>query len=650
MNWIANGKFKLVTNRPGKHYVYRRTNSGNMEYNVPVSIRTKAEARRYLSLRGRNLKPNRVKTARKAAPVNYPIRWPWPTTGFVNAPMGLGMPVRPANSKFSCATRKDLGQILGRGRQGIVFKCKGPVAAKICPKDLAASARKEPQPVMVEFTNQKAAMAAAPEGVVKVYDLVYCENFIEPSVMDMKNVQNSRKYDKTKQGIIFMEYCSGGSLLNWLKEKPRNDAAMHHLITSILRTLAKIKKSLPDFRHNDLHIDNVFVADRGFLIGDFGWSRIAKNGTNPAVNTANGTTTANTWGVGPKTDARYDSHNILNNLRDWLAKRGGVPATRAFLDAVVPVGYRGDTDVHVTQGRLKYGDPCPGLPTLEAILRTKYITGRKFNSPNLREAKNKLKKVVPGQKRLPFRSLNLRLAKMALKKKKPAGLPFTAAQLRARKLKLKPARPRAKITPAQLKAVKLKPGRKTAKMPAALRKDPRFDKLVENLWRLNGAKSGANYANAWNSAKAKATRLVELRINAGNAPFSPKHANSVGRRAAPVKKAASPRRNTTSPARKAPSPPKKNLAEAGARLKKKAANLQAARAHTVLFVAGPPAPNAKYRKSPSSGRAQMKSNSARWVYVNLHMSLADLKKMARNKGKNIKGLRSKAEIARKIFG
>jgi hypothetical protein len=352
--------------------------------------------------------------------------------------------------------------------------------------------------------------------------------------------------------------------------------------------------------------------------------------------------------VGPKTDARYDPHNFLNNLRDWLIKRGGAPATLAFLDAVVPIGYRGDRDVHVAEGRLKYGDPCPGLPTLEAILRTKYITGRKFSSPNLRAAKNKLKKVVPGQRRLPFRSLNLRLAKMKLKKK-PQKLPFTAAQLRARKLQLKNTRPRAKITAAQLKARKLKPGRKTAKMPAALRKDPRFDKLVEYLWRLNGAKSGANYANAWEGAKAKATRLVELRINAGNAPFSPRPGSARRLTGARVT-VPSPPKKVPSPPKKAPSPPKKNLAAAGARLKKATANLKAVRAHTVLFVAGPAVPNAKYRKSPSSGRAQMKSNAGRWVYVNLHMSLSELKKLAMNKGKNIKGLRSKAEIARKIFG
>jgi hypothetical protein len=55
--------------------------------------------------------------------------------------------------------------------------------------------------------------------------------------------------------------------------------------------------------------------------------------------------------------------------------------------------------------------------------------------------------------------------------------------------------------------------------------------------------------------------------------------------------------------------------------------------------------------SPSSGRAKVKSNSSgRWVYANLHYSMEELKRMAANKGRNIKGLRSKANIARKIFG
>jgi hypothetical protein len=60
--------------------------------------------------------------------------------------------------------------------------------------------------------------------------------------------------------------------------------------------------------------------------------------------------------------------------------------------------------------------------------------------------------------------------------------------------------------------------------------------------------------------------------------------------------------------------------------------------------------NANFKLSPSSGRVKVKSNSSgRWVYANLHFSMEELKALAGTKGVNIKGLRSKANIAKKIF-
>jgi hypothetical protein len=70
-------------------------------------------------------------------------------------------------------------------------------------------------------------------------------------------------------------------------------------------------------------------------------------------------------------------------------------------------------------------------------------------------------------------------------------------------------------------------------------------------------------------------------------------------------------------------------------------------------VPSPPKPkpkNSNFKLSPSSGRAKIKSNSSgRWVYANLHFSMEELKALAGKKGVNIKGLRSKANIAKKIF-
>ena len=191
-----------------------------------------------------------------------------------------------------------------------------------------------------------------------------------------------------------MELCTKGSLEDAIKNKISDSELMKYL-TQIIRSLMRITRKYPDFRHNDLWCANVFVTGRGALLGDFGWSRIKKNGTNPAVNTANGPlaqTDTGKWGVGPQTDARYDSHLILNDVRTQITSKGGYPKCKAFLDWAVPVGYRGNSDLHVTQMRLKYRDPCPGLPTIDQIIASKYLKGFKLNANALAAGRALLRK------------------------------------------------------------------------------------------------------------------------------------------------------------------------------------------------------------------------------------------------------------------
>ena len=304
---------------------------------------------------------------------------------------------------------------IGKGRQGVVFVVSehangsNPFAMKVVPFDLSAQNRKEVQPSIVEFRNQKAAAAVAPGGVVKVMKLRRCDNFVNSSLINMPNVQNH--HNRAKQAIMYMEYCSGGDLLNWLKkQRTLNDATMQRIISSVIRTLYKIQKVYPYFRHNDLHLANVFVAKRGFLIGDFGWSRIKRNGTNPAVNTANGTRTASYWGVGPSTDARYDSHLFLNSMLTWIKEHGQkrFPKTVAFLNSVVPVGYRGDRGTYVNESRLIYGKQYPGLPTLATILRNKYVSSANRNvSLRVSSVRTSVRRSIR-RRRLPVRRPKIR--------------------------------------------------------------------------------------------------------------------------------------------------------------------------------------------------------------------------------------------------
>ena len=679
MSWINSRQF-TISNRNGRHYVFRRNNAGNTEINIPTHIVSKGQAIAWLKahpekvanptrykVKGKrggaakgNARPEehlipyrnnkgilfyrRAVPGAKGAPYKYvpppppkppPGGWKYPAPKLVPIKKMANIPLKN-DWVMTCDQLKaslDSSTPLGKGRQGIVFAAKRPsgnkpsFAVKVAPRDLMAAKRQEPQPVDVEFKIQDAVQIYTPN-VVRIYKSMRCENFITPEQMDMPNVQNSTRYDKSKQGIILMEYATGGSLDSWLKKKGKvDDEIMAHIISDILTALSKIQYKQPDFRHNDLHMQNVFVADRGFLIGDFGWARLKKSGTNPAVNTANGTKTASLWGVGPKTDERYDQHLFLNELLKWAMDHSPASHPKAieFLKMAVPPGYRGAKDTHVSEWRLKYEDPCTGLPSLAQVLNHPFLAGQRATSLNLKAAKAGLK---PVKIKRVF-SANLVKAKAALKAKnlrKPVRL-ITSLQLRKAKAALKTVprpKPKPRITGYNLRAAKAKlkvvarprlpsplsplsPPKKKVVMPKGILKTAKFNKLVEKIWKNAGGASGANFQNAWNASRIKAIAVLENRLRRNLPAFTP---------SPPKPKATSPPK----PKPKALSPPK-------------------------------PKARPNFRLSPSSGRAKIQSkNSGRWVYANLHYSMDELKSLAAQLNVNVKGLRSKANIAKKLFG
>jgi serine/threonine protein kinase len=499
---------------------------------------------------------------------------------------------------------------------------------KVAPRDLASKKRGEPQPVDIEFKIQDAVQIYTPN-VVRVYKNMRCLDFVEPSRINMPNVQNSGHYDKSQQGILLMEFATGGSLDSWLKKQPKvDDEIMARIISDILTALFKIQNKQPDFRHNDLHMQNIFVAERGFLIGDFGWARLKKSGTNPAVNTANGTKTASFWGVGPKTDERYDQHLFLNELLKWAMDHAPASHPKAieFLKMAVPPGYRGAKDTHVSEWRLKYEDPCPGLPSLAKVLSHPFLKKERATSVNRKPAKvkrvlsvNLLKakaKLKPVKDRKPGRLITSLQLKKAMAKLKMVARPkpkprITGYNLRAAKAKLKAiARPRL---PSPLSP--LSPPKKKVALPKGILKTAKFNKLVEKIWKNAGAASGANFQNAWNTSRIKAIAVLENRLRRNLPAFTP----------SPPK-----------PKAKVPSPPKPK-----------------AKSPSKAKVPSPPKPKARpnYRLSPSSGRPKIQSkNTGRWVYANIHYSMDELKALAARLNVSIKGLRSKANIAKKLFG
>ena len=698
-NWVSTRKFRLVK-EPTRHYVLQHNNAGNTEINVPKNIANKLQAQRWLRAHPNAVKnPTRYRAkGKKASPMTAWMlpnelrrrhQFPGNDLRIYKYAKGVVFPGKmspkfsptgnivenlrragkieayspsqnnwnlPANAKFANAFKRK--KLAGKGRQGIVFVVspfKGgqkPFALKVVPRDLAAASRREPQPIDVEFNIQKKAQACSPQ-VVRVYKSYRRQDFLEANKIDMPNVQNSSKYDKTKQGILMMEYCPGGNALEWLKwSKQTGDATLQRMIKEVLGALFKIQSKYPYFRHNDLHLQNVFVGERGFMIGDFGWARLEKSGTNPAVNTANGTRTASHWGVGPNTNSRYDYHMFLNELLAWAETHDKAkhPKTIAFLKEVIPSGYRGKDSVHTEEWRLKYNDPCPGLPTLAQVLKNPFL--KSVSSPELRAVKAKLKKT--GRKMTPPRvkSAPKRLSTPPKPKTlSPVPVPsasprIRSANLKAARAKLKPVRPLRKLSPSQLKAAraKLKHAVRGKGVPRNVIKHAKFDKLIEWYWRNNGGKPGEN---AWNSARSKALRLVELRLHRGNLPFSPGGAILAPKS---VTKILAIPHKASLEAVKAPT---KNLAAAAARMRQHAANLAAKRVKIVVTTKVKPASPGKkvlHQYSPTSGRIKVRGPTGRLAYVNgSTITMNFLKSLAAQRGVNVKGLRSKVNIAKRIF-
>jgi hypothetical protein len=161
-----------------------------------------------------------------------------------------------------------------------------------------------------------------------------------------------------------------------------SDAFMQNLMSQVLHTLLFIGKRIPSFRHNDLHLENILVKQSSFtkfptfVLNDFGWASMGR-GSNPLVD---GEKHSGRFGIGPKTSSRYDMHLFLNELHKWMQTHGGrskYPKAFAFIEKHVPAGYLGSTNKYISESRLKYGIPYPGLSGLSDIVKDPYVLSPK---------------------------------------------------------------------------------------------------------------------------------------------------------------------------------------------------------------------------------------------------------------------------------
>ena len=85
-------------------------------------------------------------------------------------------------------------------------------------------------------------------------------------------------------------------------------------------------------------------------------------------------------------------------------------------------------------------------------------------------------------------------------------------------------------------------------------------------------------------------------------------------------------------------------------MRQRAANLAAKRPKMIVTTKAPNSKKSAHEYSPTSGRIKVRGPTGRLAYVNgAAISMNFLKNWARQRGKNITGLRSKVEIAKRIF-
>ena len=609
-------RFQLRPGPRGGQVAYHRSPSGRKSTRrVPSSVTTKAQASRYL-----------IESGGRNAPASPVAKFHLFKANGTRVPLAPKLPNQP----LTCASLRNLTGVrkIGAGRQGVIYAANRrrnfitrEIAIKVSPFDKSSERRGEKQPAQVEYDIQEAVRKVALGGVIMPLKFVECRDFVR--VADMNNINNKGKnIDPHHQFVLFMERADGGAIRDWIRSNlvRLSDADLLKIIHKVLATLDRIHTTYPEFRHNDLHLDNILMHKGEPKIADFGWSRLKKTGTNPAVNTALANGTATKFGIGPDTSARYDMHLFLNELRRYITKLAKFPKTRAFLEKYIPVGYREFSDTYTTDGRLKYGVQFPGLPTLKKILEDKAMGG--MGSPVRPKSASPPRPVPRAKSASPRKNRSnanfLAMSPRTFMKLTPITRARAAAIRKAAKNKgaVVNVKPRANnATAKRMPSPKRAPAKATVRISPRTLKSNKFNRLVVSLLNMNNS---APYQNRWNAARNKALKAVEERLMAGKPAFSP-----------------SPVRRQPSPVRRQPSP------------------VRRPRLPSPLSPIGPP----PVRRSPSgvtrsasSGRYKVAGPSGRVVYANgSAVSMDFIKALAARKGVNTKGLRSKEAIAKAIF-
>jgi len=276
---------------------------------------------------------------------------------------------------------------LGSGVQGVVYLAsttsngRKNIVIKVSPKDRGFTENN--QPSKVEYTIQKALYKIVPNHIPVPYKFIHCRNFVPASEF---STRKPTIYNYDDQFVMYSEYAHGGPLKDWLHKMGTKltDTDMARIIRQVVSTLKKIHSKYPEFRHNDLHLGNIFVDDTGsfprIMLADFGLSRLKVTGSNPVINKGHFTNS----GISSRTSVKYDVHYFINCLDHELRYINSLPQTKLFIDRMLPSHIRGANTANVRAFRLKNGVSNASTPSFDKVLDDPFIRRAGVNNSPVR--------------------------------------------------------------------------------------------------------------------------------------------------------------------------------------------------------------------------------------------------------------------------
>jgi hypothetical protein len=172
-----------------------------------------------------------------------------------------------------------------------------------------------------------------------------------------------------KRDVLYFEYVDGIPLEKWIRSNP-GISEYKSVIRQVISNLYKIHQKYPEFRHHDLHWNNVMITKNGKpIMIDFGMA-VMKGINNPDVNAGNFLRS----GISRKSHPMYDAHYFLNIVQKYTHSK----SVRDFITSLFkyPDDYLVNQSFYVFKRRLRLVKHKE-LPTFESILSHPFLTGKK---------------------------------------------------------------------------------------------------------------------------------------------------------------------------------------------------------------------------------------------------------------------------------